>query len=153
MKSTLLWTLLFTILIALPYAEISAQMNDNPYEPGPVWTMTFIKTAPNKGNDYLKDLAKTWVSSMEEAKSEGLIMDYKILQGNAANEDDYNLILMVENKNMASFDPDKDREAKFDAIEKKVRDTMGDNFDKVVKNYDEIRDMKGTKMMRELHLK
>lgn len=152
MKNTTFWAMLLAALCFLPFTQISAQ-SDNPYNRGTVWTLTFIKTGPNKADDYLKDIAKTWVASMDEAKAEGLILDYKILQGNAANEDDYNLILMTENKSLADFDPNKEREAKWDAINKKIKDAMGGSFDKVVKNYDAIREMKGTKVMRELHLK
>ena len=152
MKNTFLWIVLFAVLFLLPFNWLSAQQ-DNPYDEGTVWTLTFIKTGPNKTLDYLKDLAKTWVSTMNEAKAEGLIVDYKILQGNASNEDDYNLILMTANKSMADFDPNKDREAKWDAIDKKIKDAMGDKYDAVVKNYDAIREMKGTKIMRELSLK
>ena len=152
MKNTTFWAMLLAALCFLPFTQISAQ-SDNPYNRGTVWTLTFIKTGPNKADDYLKDIAKTWVASMDEAKAEGLILDYKILQGNAANEDDYNLILMTENKALADFDPNKEREAKWDAINKKIKDAMGGSFDKVVKNYDAIREMKGTKVMRELHLK
>ena len=154
MKNTLLWLVLFTAILLTPYTSSSAQMQEDMYEPGAVWTMTFIRTAPNQADNYMNDLAKTWVSSMEEAKSEGLIEDYKILQGNASNEDDFNLVLMIKNKNLAAFDPDKDRDAKWDALNKKVRDKLGDEkFKAVVKNYDEIREMKGTKIMREQHLK
>jgi hypothetical protein len=153
MRNTLSWSVLFAVLFLLPYSQLSAQQQDDMYEQGTVWSLTFIRTAPNQDDNYLNDLAKTWVASMEEAKAEGLVLDYKILSGNAANEDDYNLILMIENKNFASFDPDKDRKAKWDAINKKVREEMGDKFDTVVKNYDNIRDLYGSKVMRELHLK
>ena len=154
MKHNLLWLVLFAAILLIPYTSSSAQMQDDMYEPGAVWTMTFIRTAPNQTDNYLNDLAKTWVSSMEEAKSEGLIEDYKILQGNASNEDDFDLLLMIKNKNLASFDPDKERGAKWDALDKKVRDKLGEEkFKAVVKNYDEIREMKGTKIMREQHLK
>ncbi len=152
MKNYTLWLVLFAFLLLLPFAQISAQ-RDNPYEEGTVWSLTFIKTGPNKADDYLKDLAKTWVSTMDEAKAEGLIVDYKILQGNAANEDDYNLILMTANNSLAELDPNPDRQAKWMAINKKLKDSMGDKFDAVVKNYDTIREMKGTKIMRELSLK
>lgn len=153
MRNTLSWSVLFAVLFLLPYSQLSAQQDEDLYEPGTVWRLTFIRTAPNQNDNYLKDLAKTWVSTMEEAKAEGLIVDYKILSGAAANDDDYNLILMIGNKNFASYDPDKDREAKWDALSKKVREKMGDKFDTVVKNYDNIRHMNGTKVMRELHIK
>lgn len=153
MRNTLSWSVFIAVLFFLPYSQLAAQQQEDMYEPGTVWTLTFIRTAPNQSDAYLNDLANTWVASMEEAKAEGLILGYKILSGNAANEDDYNLILMIENKNFASFDPDKDRKAKWDAINKKVREKMGDKFDTVVKNYDNIRDLYGSKVMRELHLK
>ena len=145
----------FVFLVAwslIPTIQTSAQVEDT-YDQGTVWTLTFIRTAANHGDDYLKDLSKTWVSTMEQAVSEGLIVSYKILQGNAANEDDYNLILMIENKSMADFDPNKERQAKWDAIQKKLKDNMGEQFDKTVANYDVIRNLQGTKVMRELHLK
>ena len=60
---------------------------------------------------------------------------------------------MIENKSLADYDPDPAREAKFDAIEKKIRDEMKGDFQKVVDNYAQIRQIFGTKIMRELHLK
>ena len=55
---------------------------------------------------------------------------------------------------MGEFDPNEEREAKWDTINKKVKDKMGDQeFDNVVENYDDIREMIGTKLMREIHIK
>jgi hypothetical protein len=152
MKSLLFFFVLLAVLFLFPFERISAQEEDI-YEDGTVWSLTFVRTGANKTDDYLKGLASTWVANMEEAKNEGLILSYKILQGNAANEDDYDLILMIENKNMATFDPNKERDAKFDAIEKKIKDKMGDKYDVTITNYDDIRDLLGTKVMREIHLK
>lgn len=152
MKSVLYFSVLLAVLFIFQSAQISAQEADL-YEDGTVWSLTFVRTGANKSEDYLKGLANTWVASMEEAKKEGLILSYKILEGNPANEDDYNLVLMVENKNMAAFDPDESREAKFDAIEKKIKDKMGKEYDATITNYDDLRDLLGTKLMREIHLK
>ena len=153
MKTTLFFSILFAVLFLLPFEQTSAQEEDL-YEGGTVWSLTFVRTGANKSDTYLKGLANTWVATMEEAKNEGLIVSYKILQGAAANEDDFNLILMIENKSMGEFDPNEEREAKWDAINKKVKEKMGDKeFDTVVANYDDIRDMIGTKLMREIHIK
>jgi hypothetical protein len=153
MKTTLFFSVLFATLFLFPFEQISAQEEDL-YEGGTVWSLTFVRTGANKSDTYLKGLAKTWVATMEEAKSEGLIVSYKILQGAAANKDDFNLILMIENKSLGDYDPNKEREAKWDAINKKVKEKMGDQeFDTVVANYDDIREMIGTKVMREIHLK
>lgn len=153
MKKAFVFCVFLVVWSLIPLVQSSAQDKD-PYDQGTVWSMTFIRTAANHGDDYLKDLAKTWVATMEEAKSEGLIVSYKILQGAAANEDDFNLVLMIENKSMADFDPNKERDAKWDAINNKVKEKMGEEkFEKVVANYDEIRDLQGTKLLRELHVK
>ena len=152
MKNILFFSALLAVLFILPIDQTSAQEEDL-YEDGTVWSLTFVRTNANKSDDYLKGLANTWVASMEEAKKEGLILSYKVLQGNAANRGDYDLILMIENKNMAAFDPNADRDAKFDAIEKKISDKMGDDYDATVTNYDEIRELLGTKVMREIYLK
>lgn len=152
MKTVLFFSVLLAILFLFPFEQISAQEEDL-YEDGTVWSLTFVRTGANKSEDYLKGLANTWAASMEESKKEGLILSYKILQGNSANKGDYDLILMIENKNMASFDADEQRDAKFDAIEKKIRDKMGDDYEATITNYDEIRELLGTKLMREIHLK
>ena len=152
MKTTLFFSALFAVLFLFPFEQISAQ-DKAPFEDGTVWSLTFVRTVANKTDDYLKGLAQTWASSMEEAKKEGLIVDYKILQGNAANKDDYNLVLMIENKNLATFDQNKQRDDAFDAIQKKIQDKMGDKFKTTLANYENIRDLQGTKIMREIHLK
>jgi len=152
MKNVFLFTALLIASFLNPFEQVSAQEEDL-YEDGTVWSLTFVRTGANKSDEYLKGLAQTWVASMEEAEKEGLIVSYKILEGAPANEDDFNLVLMIENKNMASFDADETRDAKFDAIEKKIRENMGDNYDATITNYDDIRDLLGTKVMREIHLK
>jgi hypothetical protein len=152
MKNVLLCSVLLSILFLSPFEQISAQ-EESPFEDGTVWSLTFVRTAANKTNDYLKGLAQTWAASMEEAKGEGLIVSYKVLQGVSANKEDFDLVLMIENKNMASLDPDKQREAAFDAIQEKIKEKMGDEFDATVTNYDNIREMYGSKLMREIYLK
>ena len=152
MKIKSFFSFLLIVLFLSSFEQISAQQ-ESPFEDGTVWSLTFVRTTANKTNDYLKGLAQTWAASMEEAKSEGLIVSYKILSGAAANKEDFNLVLMIENKNMASFDPDEQRKAAWDAIQKKTKEKMGDKFDATVTNYDNIRDIFGSKLMREIHLK
>jgi hypothetical protein len=84
---------------------------------------------------------------------EGLIKSYKVLLGAPANEQDFNIVLMIENENMAVFDPNPEREAKWDAIQEKVKKTMEGEFDGTVKNYETLRKLYGTKIMREIYLK
>lgn len=44
------------------------------------------------------------VTVHEEEKKANLVVSYKILMGDSSNEADYNMLLMVEYKNMAAFD-------------------------------------------------
>lgn len=152
MKTGLFFLVLITVFCFFSLDQVFAQDKDL-YDGGTVWSLTFVRTKANKSDDYLKGLANTWVANMEEAKKEGLIVSYKILQGNASNKEDFDLVLMIENKNLAAFDPDKNREAKFDAIEKKIKEKMGDKYESTITNYDEIRELRGTKLMREIYLK
>ena len=151
MKSILL-SIPLIILFVLGFNN-SAYSQDDVYDEGTVWTLTFVRTGANVTEDYLKDISKTWKAFMDEAVKDGYVKSYKILRGPAANEDDFNIVLMIENENMASFDPDAERDAKMDAIEKKIKESMKDNYEKTIKNYESIREILGTKLMREIYLK
>ena len=48
-----------------------------------------------------------------EARKQHLILSYKVLGGNPASRDDWNLMLLIESNNWAAFDG---ADAKFDAI-------------------------------------
>jgi hypothetical protein len=152
MKPFFLTTALLVCFI-LGVSQNTYSQDADVYDQGTVWSLTFVRTGANVASDYLKDLTRTWKASMEEAKKEGLIVSYKVLLGPAANEDDFNLVLMIENENMAVFDYNPERDAKFDAIQKKIADSMEGEFEETVKNYENIRQLYGTKLMREIYLK
>lgn len=90
---------------------------DRTYKDGSVWSAQFIKTNAGMGIDYLNSLKTTWKATQEEAVKQGLILSYKILDGQAANPEDWNILLLVEYKNLASMEGNED---KWDAISKKV---------------------------------
>jgi hypothetical protein len=152
MKTFYLTTALVMCII-LGVSQNTYTQEEDVYDPGTVWSLTFIRTGANVADDYLKDLTKTWKASMEEALKEGLIKSYKVLLGAPANEKDFNIVLMIENENMAVFDPNPEREAKFDAIQEKIKKSMEGEFDGTVKNYETLRKLYGTKLMREIYLK
>src|SRR5207253_11336801 len=80
-----------------------------PYTEGSVWQITMVKTKPGMSDDYLKALAKIFKSTNDEAKRQGIITDYKILAGDAATQQDYDILLMVEYPNMAALDGLRDK--------------------------------------------
>jgi hypothetical protein len=120
-----------------------------PYTEGSVWEVTMVRTKPGMDDDYLKNIANAWKATNEEAKKQGIITDYKVLIGEASNKDDFNILLMVEYKNMAAFDGIRD---KTDPIARKLIGTEDVQRQASVKRL-EIRDILGGKTMREVSLK
>ena len=147
------FTIVLLVCFVLGLSNTTYSQDDDVYDEGTVWSLTFVRTGANVAEDYLKDISKTWKAFMDGSVEEGLIVSYKILFGFPANEDDFNIILMIESKNMASFDPDPERDAKFDAMEEKIKESMKGKYDETVTNYENLRQIYGTKVMREIFLK
>jgi len=137
------------VALSLGIASLCSAQSDAPYTEGPVWNITMVKVKPGMGDEYLKGLAKTFKGSLEEAKKQNLVLDYKILLGNAATPQDFDILLMVESKNMAALDNGRE---KFDPIARKTVGTTDQQQAIQVKRLD-IREIIGTKLMREITLK
>jgi hypothetical protein len=135
--------------LSLGIASLCSAQSDAPYTEGPVWTVTMVKTKAGMGDEYLKELAKTLKGSLDEAKKQNLVIDYKILLGDYATAQDFNILIMVESKNMAAQDNLRE---KFDPIARKVVGTTDQQQAIQVKRLD-IREIIGTKLMREITLK
>jgi hypothetical protein len=124
----------------------SSFAQDRLYKEGSVWSVSLIKTNTGMGEDYLNSLKTTWKAVHDEAIKQGLVLSYKILEGEAANPQDFNILLLVEYKNLASMEGNDD---KWDALYKK---TIGD--ESTMKNLREsrvsMRTIYGGKLMREI---
>jgi hypothetical protein len=127
----------------------SSGQSTAPYTEGGVWQITMVKTKPGMSDDYLKALAKIFKSTNDEAKRRGIITDYKILAGDAATQQDYDILLMVEYPSMAALDGLRD---KTDPIGAKMVGTEDQQRQLAVKRL-EIREIMGGKLMREITLK
>ena len=116
------------------------------YTPGSVWTVSMIKTKANMSTEYINSLKANWKAIHDEAKTQGLILSYKILSGNAANPEDFDIMFLVESKNLAAMEGN---EAKWEAIRNKV---MGSEDAAKTLNQSRvnIREQYGAKMMREV---
>src|SRR5256885_4432142 len=75
-----------------------------PYNEGSVWTLSMIKTKTGLGDEYLKQITGTVKPVYEEAKKQKIILNYKILNGEASDQHDFNILILVEYPNMAAFD-------------------------------------------------
>jgi hypothetical protein len=131
------------------WAGLCSAQSDAPYTEGTVWNITMVKTKYGLTDDYLKGLAKTFKGTLDEAKKQNLIISYKILLGDPATPHDFDILLMVESKNMAAFDNSRE---KFDPISKKIEGSVDEQRQTAIKRLD-IREILGSKLMREITLK
>jgi len=120
-----------------------------PYNQGPVWTLTMIKTKTGMADEYLKQITKSVKPVYDEEKKQNIILDYKILNGEASDPQDFNILILVEYPNWAAFDNLRD---KMDPIVEKVMGTEEQRLTTATKRLD-IREILGTKTMREITLK
>lgn len=133
-------------LFLLMLLNVTSYAQDRQFTSGTVWTVSMVKTKANMGVEYINSLKANWKAINDEAKAQGLILSYKILDGRAANPEDFDIMLMIETKDLASMEGN---EAKWEAIRKKV---MGS--DDAIKNVNQarvnVREMYGSKVMREV---
>ena len=120
-----------------------------PYTEGAVWVLTMIKTKAGLSDDYLKSISQTVKPVYEEEKKQKIILNYKILNGDATTPQDFSILIMVQYPNMAALDSLRD---KTDPILEKVMGSEAQRRDLAVKRLD-IREILGTKTMREITLK
>ncbi len=139
----------FTLMIAvvlLLTSTASFSQSNTVFKEGSVWVVSFIKLKANMGDEYLTSLKTTWKATQDEAVKQGLVLSYKILSGAASNPQDWDIMLMVEYKNLASMEGNDD---KWEAIEKKV--IGGEDAMKTINaNRVNIREIYGGKMLREI---
>jgi hypothetical protein len=134
------------------FAETNATNTNGssaPYNEGSVWTLTMIKTKTGLADEYLKQITETVKPVYEEEKKQKIILDYKILNGEASGPQDFNILILVEYPNWAAFDNLRD---KMDPIVAKVMGTEEQRRTTAVKRLD-VREILGTKTMREITLK
>ena len=95
-------TLMILAVIMTYNSALFAQ--DRTYTAGSAWSVGFIKTSANMEKEYINSLKNTWAAMHDEAVKQKLILSYKILEGSSANPDDWNIMLMVEYKNLAAME-------------------------------------------------
>ena len=142
---------LATIVLAQESSPAASKISGSsaPYNEGPVWALTMIKTKTGLADEYFKQITGTVKPVYEEEKKQKVILDYKILNGEASDPHDFNILILVEYPNWAAFDHLRD---KMDPIVEKVMGSAEQRKDMAVKRLD-IREILGTKMMREITLK
>jgi hypothetical protein len=142
----LAWLLLALVVVVPEVANATDQ--PLPYSEGTVWRVQTIRVKTGLWEEYVRTLAHTR-KVLDEAKKQKLLLSYKILIGDAATERDWNLMLLIEYKNMAALDglPEKMR-----AIAGTVVGDENARKDLAVKRLD-LREVLGEKAVREIVFK
>jgi hypothetical protein len=143
---SILFAAALLLSLSLPARSVAQGL---PYTEGSVWSIGFVKTVPGMTNDYYKNLADNWMKMNEAAKKEGLVLSYKVLYGPAANTGDWDIMLMIEYKNMAAMDGMAE---KMEALSGKLMGSQDTRRVGAVKR-NEIREILGGKLVREIILK
>jgi hypothetical protein len=82
---------------------VFAQVN-RPFRNGTVWSIGFIRMKPGMETAYLNYIAGDWKREQEALKKDGQIISYKILQTEAHGSADFNLMLLTEYKDLATYE-------------------------------------------------
>ena len=119
------------------------------YTPGSVWGVSMIRIHPGMDQAYLEYLDTELKKQSDISIKNGFMKSYKILRG---QDDDsgWNMLILREYESFASLEKN---EAKADEV---LRQATGIDDQKGMQGYidrSKIRDVMGTKFMRELILK
>ena len=143
-KRLVLSVCLILVIALAAYTQIPAR----PYRNGPVWEITFIHTHAGMGNAYLTYLTTDWKREQEAAKQDGMILSYKVLTTESHTGADWDVMLMVEYKDLATMEANQ---AKQDALGQKL---FGSD-QKIEQGYRDrgaMRDVVGGRIAREIIL-
>ena len=132
------------VLAATVYGQVHKY-----YSPGAVWGVTMIRIHPGMDQAYLEYLDTQLKKESEISIKNGFMKSYKILR---AQDDDagWNMLILREYESFAAMERD---EAKADEV---LRQATGIDDQKGMQGYidrSKVRDVVGTKYMRELNLK
>lgn len=119
------------------------------YTPGSVWGVTMIRIHPGMDQAYLEYLDTQLKKESEISIKNGFMKSYKILRAQG-DDGDWNMLILREYESFAALEKN---EEKADEV---LRQATGIDDQKGMQGYmdrSKIRDVQGTKFMREIVLK
>lgn len=115
------------------------------FRDGSVWVLTFIRTHSGQDLAYLNALQDVWKKQMDELKKQGVIISYKALQTNASRIEDYNVLLMLEYKDIRTWESNAEKQAVI--LQGIARENVSSSQ---VLQDDKVREFYGNNMGREI---
>lgn len=74
------------------------------YMDGSVWVLEYSRTKEGATARYLDRLADDWRALLDQAVGEGLVLSYKVFLGTPADRRDWDVMTLIEVRNMAALD-------------------------------------------------
>lgn len=137
--------------LALTASAVTAEPYKDYAPSKEVWTFTYVNVKPGKMDDYLMGLKQTWLSSCEEQKKLGVLLDCSIMVSTNSYSRDFNLMLILKAPNAAVGDPD---EATYNKLQAALTARLAkDKRDKLVADYDSMRTMHSEQDFRKVIFK
>lgn len=133
-------------------ANVSAFEVFKDYTPSKeIYNVVFVRVNPNRVDDYLEGLKRTWWNGCEVSKKLGQLEECSIFLSNTASNRDFNMILVQRFASGAELDPDQ---GDYDKFMSEFRKQLAEaEQDKIVEGYDEIRTFFGEQNFRRITLK
>ena len=136
------------VVVVLTLSIVALAQVNRPFKNGTVWSIGFIRMKPGMETAYLNYVAGDWKREQEALKKDGQIISYRVLQTEAHGAGDFNLMLMTEYKDLATYEKNLD---KADAL---LQTVIGDD-EKQRQGYRqrlEIREVLADRLAREIVL-
>ena len=145
-RNLVLFLSLLVVTLTLSVAAF-AQVN-RPYSNGSVWQISYIQMKPGMENAYKNYLATDWKKQNEALKKDGGIISYMIIQTEGHSSIDFNLMLMVEYKDLATMEANQ---SKADNL---LQTVIGNDAAQMQGYRDrlQIREVLGTRLARQIIL-
>ncbi|MEK9135565.1 MAG: hypothetical protein AAB393_00455 [Bacteroidota bacterium] len=122
---------------------------------GPVRGVNFYRTKPGQFDEYMKYLRANFLPQQEEAKKQGLIVDYRVMLNTPSSPEDWDVAIVILHKSFGdALDYNKGEEDKWKAIQSKHFKTTDEQQQReMTKKRFEMRDYIGTNYLREISLR
>jgi hypothetical protein len=136
------------VVLVLTLSVVAFAQVNRPYRNGTVWSIGFIRMKPGMETAYLNYVSGDWKREQEALKKDGQIISYKILQTEAHGSTDWNLMLLTEYKDLATY------EANLEKADALLQTVIG-NDEKQRQGYRErleIREVLADRLAREIVL-